>query len=139
MKLIVMESQGVWAAALRRLPAGAASIRETRSLPECEAELVATPASFVVAELLLANASALLDRMTAWEARFPAAVFAVVAGRELASWGELVREAGAIDFVTSPRELTPLSVAIARHFERKGTAPRSLADRILAELPLAPS
>jgi DNA-binding response OmpR family regulator len=137
MKLIVFESRGTWAAALRRvLPQEALQVRETRSLTECEAELAAAPTSFVVAELDSANGPLLLERLSNWRRKLPNCALAVVSRRELTHWRPAMLEAGAMLMVLSPRKLSDLVVAIRRSLARHPQPPGSIADRIWSELPL---
>jgi hypothetical protein len=60
---------------------------------------------------------------------------AVVAARSLAGWQWLVREAGAVHFSCSPRQLGPLAEMACRHLASVPLPPQSLTDRILAGLP----
>ena len=137
MKLIVFETRGIWAAALRRvLPHDALQVRETRSLAECEAELAAAPASFVVAELDRGNGPLLMERLSNWRRRMPKCALAVVAGRDLADWRPAMLEAGAMLTVFSPRKPYDLVVALRRCLARHPQPPGSIADRIWSELPL---
>ena len=70
--------------------------------------LAECPAGFVVIELTAGNVDAVLSRMARFERDFPLARVAVVAARSMASYRWLLREAGAVDFVTSPRRLAAL-------------------------------
>ena len=137
MKLIVFETRGTWAAALRRvLPQEALQVRETRSLTECETELAAAPTSFVVAELDSANGPLLMERLSNWRRKLPKCALAVAAGRDLAPWRPAMLEAGAMLMVLSPRKLNDLVVAIRRSLARHPQPPGNIADRIWSELPL---
>ena len=66
---------------------------------------------------------------------YPLARWAAVAARPLAHWQWLLREAGAVDFVVSPRRLGPLAQAICRHLASVPPPPQSLTERIWAGLP----
>jgi hypothetical protein len=138
-RIIVLESLGEWAAALRTvIGAGGPPLCEVRSVSNCEEELTRSPASFVIAELLEPSAISLIERIVAWQRRYPQAVIAVVASRDLHPWEGLLREAGAIHVVFSPRRLAPLVEAIRRHAGRYPQPTGTVVERIMAELPLAP-
>ena len=122
--------------ALRReLAATAIPVHEARSIAECRDMLPRYPASFLVAELTPNSIDPLLARVAILEQDFPLARFAVVAERELSAYQWVMRQAGAIHFVVSTRDLAPLARGICRHLQR-GPAPEpSPAERIWAELP----
>lgn len=132
---IVCERTGRWAVALRRELVGAIRVHETRSLAEAWGVLKRCPAGFVVVELTRANADALLARLARIERDYPRARVAVVAERELLNCQGLMREAGAVHFVVSSRDLTPLAHAIGRHCEQVPLPKLSLAEQVWAELP----
>jgi hypothetical protein len=134
--LIVCERTGQWAAGLRRELADAGlRLWETRSLADAWEAMAATPAAFLVLELLPGAAGPLLGRM-AWLARdFPRARAAVVAPRRLAAYEGLAREAGAVYFTCSPRHLAPLARMIVRHLADLPPPQQTLLERIWASLP----
>jgi hypothetical protein len=135
-RLIVCERTGQWGAALRReLAGGGPRVWETRSLADAWHALAATPAAFLVLELAALPADALLGRM-AWLGRdFPRARAAVVAADRLAGCEALVREAGAVHFTCSPRQLAPLARMIVRHLADVPPPQQTLVERIWASLP----
>jgi hypothetical protein len=134
--LIVCERTGQWAAALRRELADAGlRLWETRSLADAWDALAATPAAFLVLELLPGTAGPLWARM-AWLAHdFPRARAAVLAPRRLAAHEDLAREAGAVYFACSPRRLAPLARMIVRHLASLPPPEQTLLERIWASLP----
>jgi len=137
-RLIVCERTNFWAAALaRRLADPEFQIRNTRSLEECHAELTAAPASLVVLELWERNLDGVLARLAAWNELFPLARAAVVAERRLSAYDELVREAGAVDFVSAPRRLGSLTGIARRHWRRLPASMADPAERIWQGLPWA--
>jgi hypothetical protein len=137
-RLIVCETSGRWAVALRReLAAAEVRVHETRSLADCWTMLAESPASFLVVELSAGNSAALLQRMARLQREFPLARVAVVADRSLAGYEWLLREAGAVHFLCSPRQCGPLANLARRHLAQAPSPPRSLADRIWADLPWA--
>lgn len=135
-RLIACEQTGRWLVALRReLGEADCRLQETRTLGDCWEQLAEHPASFVVLELLAANVPAVLDRLTHRERQFPAACVAVVADRSLRDYEWLLREAGAVHFVTSPRMLGPLAAVARRHWSQRPEPRLNLAERIWAGLP----
>ncbi len=66
---------------------------------------------------------------------FPAVRLAVAADRELAGFEWLLREAGAVDFLCSPRQVGRLARAACRHLAQVSPPPQSLSERIWAGLP----
>ena len=134
-RLIVCERTGRWAVALRSELAGAgARVWETRLLDDCWSELANSPASFLVLELG-GNVSDLLSRMARLPRDFPAARLAVVADRSLAGHQWLMREAGAMHFLCSPRQVGPLAQLACRHLAQVPPPPQSLTEQIWASLP----
>jgi hypothetical protein len=136
-RLIVCERSGRWAVALRRELAGSGvRVWETRTLADCRNELVASPASFLVAELGR-NVAGLLGLLARQPRQFPAARIAVVADRDHAAWEWLVREAGAVHFLTSPRCAGMLARLACRHLAQVPPPSQSLTERIWSSLPWA--
>jgi hypothetical protein len=134
--VIVCESDGHWAVAMRR-EAGTTRLplRETRSLAQSWELLARHAASLVVVELTRANLEGLLARL-AWLRRdYPRARLAVVMDRRLAGAADLVREAGAVHVVMSPRRVKPLVYLARRHVEASPRQRRSVAVEVWEELP----
>jgi hypothetical protein len=134
-RLIVCERTGRWAVALRReLAEAGVRVWETRTLDDCWSELAESPASFVVLELG-SNVAGLLDRMARQPRQFPMARLAVVADRSLAEYDWLTREAGAVHFACSPRQVGTMAQLACRHLAQVPPPSQSLTDRIWAGLP----
>lgn len=136
-RLVVCESTSRWAAALRReLAARAVRVWEARTLAAAHALLAETPAAILVVELARAN----LDDLPGWLATarsdYPRARFAVVAERGLADYEWLLREAGAVHFLTSSRQLRPLIEIVTRHLAFVPPLPQTPLERIWNKLPL---
>lgn len=134
-KLIVCERTGRWAVALRRELADAGvRVWETRTLADCRDELTRHPASFAVVELgsNVAGSLRLLADQPRW---FPAARLAIVADRSQADREPLLREAGAVHFVCSPRQVGLLARLACRHLAQAPSPQQNLAERIWAALP----
>jgi hypothetical protein len=140
---VICERSGAWAVGLRREAAEAGSqdlrLYETRSLADAWAVLDQSPASFLVAELTDANGDSLAERVADMERRFPHARVTVVCERSLAQYEWLVREAGAVWFAVSPRDLKPIVALARRHLQRAPRPPRDLAQQVWSSLPWGPA
>jgi hypothetical protein len=138
-RLIVCERSGSWSAALRsELAEAGVRLWECRSLPEAWEALAQTPAAFLIAEADRANLADLLRRMAWFSRDFPQARIAVVAQRDMARFEWLLREAGAVHFLSSPRRLTPLAGLVVRHLANVPLPAQTMVERIWASLPWAP-
>ena len=126
--LILLERTGSWAAALRRA-LGETPVRliETRSLAECWQQLATAPAATLVWELTADNLGALVGGLLHLNRDFPGAAAVVVADRRLTAAGSVVREAGAVHFVTSPRALEPVAEIVRRRLAAQATSPLAAA------------
>lgn len=143
MKLIVLESTGDWAAELiRRLPP-AVSLVETRTLDDVWSELDGAPA-IVALEFTPARADELLAALIRLDRECPQAASVILADPHDAAWESICREAGAVQFISSRRNVDQL-VKLVRH--QLAVSPRelvsapientSLEEQILADLPWA--
>jgi hypothetical protein len=136
-RLIVCERTGRWAVALRReLAEAGIRVWETRTLADCWTELAESPVSLVVLELG-GDTTGLLGRMARQGREFPQARLAVVADRSLAEYEWLMREAGAVHFACSPRQVGTLAQLACRHLAQVPPPQQSLTERIWASLPWA--
>ena len=141
--LIVMERSGDWAAALRLwLEPLEVRLFETRMMDECWHRLVEQPAALAALELTADNVRPLLAMLLRLDDELPEVRAIVMAERRLATYGELVREAGAIHFVVSPRSLGDVAELARRRIgQLDASAPLGLSDledpraRIVADLP----
>lgn len=138
-RLVVCERTGHWAVALRRelarLDKPGVRIHETRSVNECWRLLDDYRASFVVVEVTPSNVQVVLHRLAEFEWEFPSARVAVVVGRAFRSCEPILREAGAIHFVDSPRQLKPLGEIVCRHLDRIPKPKLGLVEQAWADLP----
>jgi hypothetical protein len=134
-KLIVCERTGLWSVAIRRELADAGiRVWETRTLADCCSELAEHPASFAVVELGT-NALGVLRLLASQPRRFPAARLAVVTDRSRADYERLAREAGAVHFISSPRQTGLLARLACRHLAQVPPPQHTLAERIWTSLP----
>ena len=134
-RLVVCESSGRWAVALRRELAAAVRIHETRSIDHCWQALADAPASFAIVELTGGNADSLLERMLRLGRDLPLCRVAVVTGRKLVGYQSLMREAGAVHFICSPRRLGPLADLARRHLDGAPEHQQGLIRQIWSNLP----
>ncbi len=138
-RLIICECSGQWSIGLRsELTEAGIRLWECRSLPEAWEALAQTPAAFVIAEAARENIEDLLRRMAWFSRDFPRARIAVVAQRDMARFKWLLREAGAVLFLTSPRRLAPLAGLVVRHLANVPPPPQTMVQRIWASLPWGP-
>jgi DNA-binding NtrC family response regulator len=141
MQLIICETTGDWAAALWQWLPASVSLIETRSLGEMWERLHSAPAAMVALELTTERAESLLAALVQLDREFPQSVALVLAERNLAGWEEIVRQAGAVHFIVSPRRLDEVvelvrraASAIANQLP-SGNESVNLEDQILANLP----
>ena len=138
-RLIVCERSGQWSSALRAELAGAGiRLWECRSLPEAWDALAQTPAAFLIAEVARENLEDLLRRMAWFSCDFPRGRIAVVGRRSMARFEWLLREAGAVHFLASPRRLRSLAGIVIRHLARVPPPQQTMVERIWASLPWKP-
>ena len=135
-RLMIAERSGGWAAAIRiELAETGVRLWEAGPRPKLPLLLAETPASFLVLELTVKNPPRLLDVLAQMQRGWPDARAAVVADRSLAQWEWLMREAGAVHFLTSPRKLAPLVELACRHLAAAPTPQQTLPERIWSSLP----
>jgi hypothetical protein len=135
-RLIVCERAGEWSAALRaELAEAGVTVWECRRLAEAWSALEETPGAFVIAEATRENLDELSQRLMWLSRDFPSARAAVVADRSMAAYEWLVREAGAVHFIVSPRRLPALAAMVVRHLANAPMPVQTLVERIWASLP----
>jgi DNA-binding NarL/FixJ family response regulator len=118
-RLIVLERDGHWAAALRReLDDAAVRIVETRSWDEVWQLLGQSPSALVAAELSPATPERTLAALARIERVYPQAAIIVLADRRLAGYRDLLLEAGALHFISSPRRLPEIGAILRRRAAR---------------------
>ena len=138
-RLIICERSGSWSVALRgELAEAGVRLWECRSLPEAWEALAQTPSAFVIAEAACEDLDNLLRRMAWFSRDFPQGRIAVVAQKNMARFEWLLREAGAVHFLTSPRRLTPLAGLVVRHLANVPLPVQTMVQRIWASLPWGP-
>ena len=136
--LIVFESNGTWAAALRRLGLPAPlRMREVRTSGECRENLALSPNAIVTIAATQSNLAAVVDLLVELTDRHTGSTLMVLAERSLLPMELLFREAGAIHVVFSPRQLRHVVESAARytsHFPVEAGA----ADEVWERLPWRP-
>lgn len=115
---IVCEKTPYWALAFRHwLRSQSIHLVETRSFANLREELK-TDANYVVAlELRGENAEKLFGELNHLRIRYPKVASMVVSSRGFRSLEWLFREAGAMYFLDSPRELAGAMRGVRRHLE----------------------
>jgi hypothetical protein len=142
MPIIVCETSGHLAMGLRKgLPPGV-SLIETRGLAELWQRLGACPAATVAMELTAGKTEPMMAALLRIGREFPLAVSIVLADRALVGWEVAAREAGAMHFIASTRQLGEIGEIVRRqmkcqseHVADSGEEPQSIEQRILATLP----
>ena len=136
-RVIVYERSGRWAAALRPQLPPETPLAETRSLGECSAELALSPGSLLALEVTERNLAAVVDLLCGLSRRDPLARALVLAGDGMVASEALLREAGAVHFMTTTRAATGLEQVFENHFRRVPSPPKNLADSVWESLPWA--
>jgi hypothetical protein len=136
-RLIVCEKTGRWARLFRRaLPAGQL-VSEARGLAPCGRLLAEAPASLVAVEATEANLEALIDSLCDWTRDYPAARFIALINAGDAPFEPLLREAGALDVLSSAGGVPAAARLVRRHLSRAPREELSWRDAIFARLPWA--
>jgi DNA-binding NarL/FixJ family response regulator len=134
--LIVLERDGNWAAAVRReFDDAIFPIVEARSWDETWKVVDKMPAALVAAELSAADPERMLAVLSRIERRHPQAAVVVLADRRFAPYRDLLLEAGALHFITSPRRLHEIRGIVKRRAARFGITARDRLDEIRTNLP----
>ena len=142
-ELIVMERSGDWAAALQLwLKPSDVRLFETRMIDECWHRLLEQPTALAALELTADSVRPMLAMLLRLQDELPEVRVIVMAERPLAAYGDLVREAGAIHFVVSPRSLGDVVGLVRRRImQLKASAASQTSDlddprvQVLANLP----
>lgn len=132
----------MWATALVRHLPREVRVSQSRGLAECTAELAKAPTSLVAIELSRQNLSAALAFLTGLSVKFTLARAIVLIDYELAECTAaeceaLAREAGALYFATSPRELAGVGRTVLNHLAGLPATRGSFADHVWDALPWA--
>jgi len=134
-RLIVCERTSRWAAALARaLPNPSKLVVSVRSLVQCQAALESAPASLAAVEIAPADLASTIE-FFARTARFPKAQLAALVPAELAAAELLLREAGAVDVLTTLAQAPRLARLFVRHQRRAPATDRSFQELVAERLP----
>jgi hypothetical protein len=145
--VIVVERDGHWAAALRRGLAGFAipceqdlpvpftpRLIETRSLDECWEPLRRWPGAVVAIELTEPLLPSILAALRRLEREHPQAAMLMLMERRLAPCAALLREAGAVHCIVSPRRSSEAVELLRRHAARQPVTADG-PEQVFADLP----
>jgi len=137
-RCILCERTGAWAVALRPpLQRTGHRLYETRSLATCGDEILASPASIVGVEVTGENLEQVVSWMCRLRTTFPAVRIIVLGRRGLDSCQWLLREAGAVHVVFSPRDVQGVVRVIQRHLGAAPDKGASERERVWQRLPWA--
>jgi len=133
---IVCEQTGHWAVALRcgGLPAGGRLI-ETRTLDACREQLHKWPRAMTVCEATEHNLPRVLRFLVELQATSPGTRVTVVGPRTMKRHESLLREAGAIHAVFSPRRLRTTNAMLDRQTVRQTPEAESFETFAWSRLP----
>jgi len=135
-RLILSERHGDWATALVRLDRDvSAFLCETRSLQQMQESLEISPRSFLGIELTQTNFNAVLDTLVWLPRSYPQAIAVILTNRHLRGYEWVLRQAGAIDFLVSNRNLRSLIRMTRRHIELTSADSPGLLPNIWQRLP----
>ena len=133
-RLIICENTRRWAVWIRL----STDVRayETRTLTDCWDQVKQSPASFLVLELTPSNIESIIEFLPRVKRSCSDAQTAVVGNPDAGRYEWLVREAGAVEAVFSPRRLKPLTRIVRRHFRALlVNNEQTLTERIRERLP----
>lgn len=137
-RLILCEKTSRWAVALRRaLGSRQHVLSQARSLAQCGRELASSPASLVAVECTADNLDQVLAAIGDWSRRYPHARLAAVVDASLEPAEAMLREAGAVCVLSSPRQARSLARQAGRHLARAPRSERPLNESIFERLPWA--
>jgi hypothetical protein len=140
-RLIVCERTGQWAAAFRRelaMPRGAASVvplHESRGLADCASLLEHWPGSLAAVEVTKDYFAAALDWTADMVARYPAARIVILSRLEVVAAEWVLREAGAVHIVRSPRHVKSVTQLAVKQLAQAPRVEQSYVEAIMASLP----
>ena len=134
-RVIVYERSGIWATVLGLHLPGDVQLVQTRGLDECAQALAAAPLSMVAVELSDDNLCGVLDLLERLPEMFPLARLVILGRLELQRYEPLVREAGAIHFFESPRDLAGFRQTASNHFAQLPPIKADFAESVWAAIP----
>ena len=116
-RLIVVEKTSHWAVWMRA--SVDQRVYEARNLSTCWEQLQVARSSFLAVELTASNYESIIEFLQRVRRWYGDARAAVVGDRHCCKYEWLVREAGAVEAVFSPRRLKPLARIVQRHFRER--------------------
>ena len=135
-KFIVFERVSDWSLVLRpRLAEHGILLREVRSLAECQLCLIDFPASMLAMELTTNNVMSIINGITELTQKAPLARVVILARYNCAHLEWMLREAGVIEFVLSPRRLEAIVEVAKRHFRSLPTNEGAIMKQLGIQLP----
>jgi hypothetical protein len=134
-RVVVCEKTGRWAAALRSALKGGCDLIETRSLAQCESDLE-DQSGLAAIEVTEGNAALAIDwlqRISRW----PNVRLVALVSPELAAAEPLLREAGALDVLTSVLDVPRLARMAVRQVAPTPTNQPTIRELVFQRLPWA--
>ncbi len=123
---LICEPASDWVLALRlAIPDAEAPLREARSLAAAWDLLEGQPDAVVFWSLAFPQPLQVLQRVFAQQRYFPDSVAVVLGQRHQAALRPLAREAGAVDVLCSPRELSRVSAWVRRRWADREPDPHA--------------
>lgn len=134
--VVVCEQTGRWAVALRRDANGSdRRLVETRTLEDCRLELHRHPRALAVCEATEHNLPRVLRFLVELQATAPGTRVMVVGARPIERHEALLREAGAVHAVFSPRRLRAAGDVLRRAAQNEPAEFQSLEELAWSRLP----
>ncbi len=135
--VVVCEKTGRWAAAIRRALRPASGLCETRSWQACLQELRTQTAALVALEVLPENAESVCRRLAEVTGRFRQVHVVLLADRSLQTAEWLLREAGAVHVLFSPRDIIRLRPMLERFGTQIPPTRTTFREHVWSRLPWA--
>ena len=135
--VVVCEKTGKWAAAIRRVLRPESGLCETRSWPACLRELQTRTAALVALEVLPENAEAVCRRVAELTRRSRHVHAVLLADRSVKPLEWLLREAGAVHVLFSPREIIRLRPVWERFWAQIPPSQLAFREHVWSRLPWA--
>jgi hypothetical protein len=138
-RLILCERQDNWATALVRTDRDVRDfLYETRSLQQMREALEISPRSFLGIELTETNFDTVLEMIICLPQSYPQAIAVILTNRYLRRYEWVLRQAGAIAFLVSDRNLRSLIEMARRHIDLTTSDSPNPVQNIWQRLPWKP-
>jgi hypothetical protein len=133
--LVVLASPATWGRWWRRELSQPWPLCEVQTHDQAWRQLQAWPHGALALELWPQSAPQTVQLLARLALQRPHVLCLAHLAPELADWELLLREAGAVDVLCSPRRMRSAAALVDRHLARAPSPPRSLSEQIRAKLP----